>query len=96
MPTKIGVGGFFVYHQDCNPAIPSPFGYATTDGSLRLDSCGRQVHTEPGSIDRLAARRQAKRVHSRQECRFCDISALDCPERVDANTQNDAGTTSNF
>ena len=46
-------------------------------------------------IDWLAARRPAKRVPSRQECRFCDISALDCPERV-ANTQNDAGTTSNF
>ena len=36
-------------------------------------------------IRRLADERLAKRVPSPQECRFCDISALDCPERVDAN-----------
>ena len=38
-------------------------------------------------IRRLAAERPAKRVPSPQECRFCDISAEDCPDRVDEEWQ---------
>ena len=38
-------------------------------------------------IRRLAADKPPTRVLSRQECRFCDISAEDCPDRVDEEWQ---------
>ena len=38
-------------------------------------------------IRRLAADTPPARVPSRQECRFCDISAEDCPERMDEERQ---------
>ena len=47
-------------------------------------------------IRRLAAETPARRVPSRQECRFCDISAADCPERVDREYEADGGTTTDF
>ena len=40
------------------------------------------VHNLGALIRRLAADKPATRVPSRQECRFCDITAADCPERV--------------
>ena len=50
-----------------------------------------------GSLSRrLAANGPSKRVPSEQECRFCDISALDCPERVDGHTEVGKGTTADF
>ena len=47
-------------------------------------------------IRRLAADKPPARVPSRQECRFCDISALDCPERVDGGSESEGRTTSDF
>ena len=47
-------------------------------------------------IRRLTAERPASRVPSPQECRFCDISALDCPERIDEDSEPEGGTTSDF
>ena len=47
-------------------------------------------------IRRLAADKAPVRVPSRQECRFCDISAPDCPERVDEGSEPEGGTTSDF
>ena len=47
-------------------------------------------------IRRLAAYEPARRVPSRQECRFCDISALDCPERVDEGSEHEGRTTTDF
>ena len=47
-------------------------------------------------IRRLAADKPPARVLSRQECRFCGINALDCPERVDGDNQTDGGTTTDF
>ena len=47
-------------------------------------------------IRRLADDRPTKRVPSPQECRFCDISAADCPVRIDADTSPEDATTSNF
>ena len=43
-------------------------------------------------IRRLAADQPSARVPSRQECRFCDISAADCPERVDEPTSHQGET----
>ena len=47
-------------------------------------------------IRRLAADNPPARVPSRQECRFCDISAPDCPERVDGGSESEGRTTSDF
>ena len=47
-------------------------------------------------IRRLAADKPPTRVPSRQECRFCDISALDCPDRVDEERQPEKLTTEDF
>ena len=47
-------------------------------------------------IRRLAADQPPARVPSRQECRFCDISALDCPERVDEGSEPEGRTTTDF
>ena len=47
-------------------------------------------------IRRLAADKPPARVPSRQECRFCDISAMDCPERVDEGSEPEGATTSDF
>ena len=47
-------------------------------------------------IRRLAADKPPVRVPSRQECRICDISAPDCPERVDEGSEPEGGTTSDF
>ena len=47
-------------------------------------------------IRRLADGRPTKRVPSPQECRFGDISAADCPARIDADTSPEDATTSDF
>ena len=40
-------------------------------------------------IRRLAAETPARRVPSTQECRFCDITKADCPERVEAEPREE-------
>ena len=47
-------------------------------------------------IRRLAAERPAPRVPSPQECRFCDITAADCPERLDEGSEPKGETTADF
>ena len=47
-------------------------------------------------IRRLASDTPPKTVPSPQECRFCDISAIDCPERVDDGCQSEEATTQDF
>ena len=46
-------------------------------------------------IRRLASDAPAPRVPSVQECRFCDITASDCPQRMVGFTSQD-GTTDDF
>ena len=46
-------------------------------------------------IRRLASETPARKVPSAQECRFCDITAADCPERVEEEAQRE-GTTEDF
>ena len=48
------------------------------------------------TVRRLAADKPPTRVPSRQECRFCDISAEDCPDRVDEERQPEKVTTEDF
>ena len=47
-------------------------------------------------IRRLSSNEPTRRVPSFAECRFCDISAADCPERVDAGPETGQGTTDDF
>ena len=47
-------------------------------------------------ICRISGDEPARRVPSRQECRFYDISAADCPQRTDENFQPEEGTTADF
>ena len=47
-------------------------------------------------IRHLASDTPPQRVPSAQECRFCDISSADCPERVVESQQPEAGTTTDF
>ena len=47
-------------------------------------------------IRRFAAHEPARRVPNRQECRFCDISAADCPARVDAGPEPEDSATDDF
>ena len=47
-------------------------------------------------IRRLAADAPPKRVPSRPECSFCDISTADCPERVEKVPETESTTTDDF
>ena len=47
-------------------------------------------------IRRIADDKPAIRVPSAQECRFCDITTEDCPERVDSQAQVVNGDTTDF
>ena len=47
-------------------------------------------------IRRISSDEPARRVPSRQECRFCDITVADCPERVDDAHEPEGGTTDDF
>ena len=48
----------------------------------------KQQHTTLGAlIRRLSADDPARRVPTRQECRFCDITAEDCAERVESDDE---------
>ncbi len=47
-------------------------------------------------IRRISSDEPARRVPSRQECRFCDISVADCPERVEDTYESEAGETADF
>ena len=47
-------------------------------------------------IRRLSSDEPARRVPSRQECRFCDITTADCPERIEEASEPEAGDTADF
>ena len=48
------------------------------------------------TIRRLAAATPPERVPRFQECRSCDITAADCPERVDSGSEPEGRTTDDF
>ena len=47
-------------------------------------------------IRRLASDAPARRVPSFDECRFCDITSADCPERVEEQPQPELAATDDF
>ena len=56
---------------------------------------GKFVQNLAALIRRLASETPARRVPSVQECRFCDITADDCPDRIDDGPRQE-GTTPDF
>ena len=56
---------------------------------------GRFVDNLGGLIRRLASQMPARRVPSAAECRFCEITPADCPERADDGPAEE-GTTGDF
>ena len=57
---------------------------------------GQFIDALGATIRQLAAATPPKRVPSFQECRFCDISAADCPERMDDELAFDGANTDDF
>lgn len=47
-------------------------------------------------VRRLSADEPARRVPSRQECGFCEVSAADCPQRMDDDHEPAKATTADF
>ena len=69
------------------------------DGNVQIPASGldsRFVENLGGLIRRLAAETPARRVPSAQECRFCDITGEDCPERMEGKFQSEEGNTDDF
>lgn len=70
--------------------------YPTHTAQIRPGAVsGRFVEDLGALIRRLAADMPPGRVSSSSECRFCDISALDCPERT-ASEPAAEGVTADF
>ena len=47
-------------------------------------------------VQRLGRDGPARRVPSAGECRFCDITRADCPERIEGEPHAGVGTTNDF
>ena len=56
---------------------------------------GRFVENLGGFMRRLASEMPARRVPSPGECRFCEITPADCPERAEEGSPEE-GFTSDF
>ena len=71
--------------------------YPSRTARVPMGSLHTQFKKDLGAlIRRIAADEPAARVPSEHECRFCDISALDCPERIDPDPTTHEGTTLEF
>ena len=57
---------------------------------------GKFVERLGALIRRLAAETPARKVPSTQECRWCDITKADCPERVEREADGHEGITQDF
>ncbi len=73
-----------VAYPDSNISIPA----SRTDSEF--------VRNLGALIRRLANDAPAQRVPSLAECRFCDITSADCPERVEEQPQPEPATTDDF
>ena len=71
--------------------------YPTRTRRVPMGSLHTQFKTDLGAlIRRIAADEPAARVPSEHECRFCDITAEDCPVRVKTIEQPEEETTQDF
>ena len=68
------------------------------DGNVQIPASGldeKFIQNLGGLIRRLASETPARRVPSGPECRWCDITAADCPERVEVEPREE-GITDEF
>ena len=66
------------------------------DGNVQIPVSGLDqpfVERLGALIRRLADETPARRVPSASECRWCDITAADCPDRIDDEIREDGATT---
>ena len=71
--------------------------YPTRTVRVPMGSLHTQFKKDLGAlIRRIAADKPAARVPSEHECRFCDITVADCPERMGEDSEPEGKTTSNF
>ena len=73
-----------VVYPDANVRVPA----SSTDSEF--------VRNLGALIRRLANDTPARRVPSPAECRFCDITSADCPERVEQQPEAETATTDDF
>ena len=69
------------------------------DGNVQIPVSGldQQFIDRMGAlIRRLAEETPARKVPSASECRFCDITSADCPERVEQQQLAETATTDDF
>lgn len=69
------------------------------DSNLRIPASRKDsefVRNLGALIRRLANDPPARRVPTFAECRFCDITSADCPERVEEQPQTEPATTDDF
>ena len=70
--------------------------YSDSQVGIPASAVDEKIVERLGSlIRRLVSETPARRVPSGSECRFCDITAEDCPERVEGETL-EVGTTEDF
>ena len=68
------------------------------DGNVQIPASGldeKFIQNLGGLIRRLASETPARRVPSGPECRFCDITGEDCPDRIEDELRQE-GTTEDF
>ena len=73
-----------VVYPDANVTVPA----SSTDSEF--------VRNLGALIQRLANDTPARTVPSSAECRFCDITSADCPERVEQQMEAETATTHDF
>ena len=84
-------------HQYQHAKLAGEIVYPTRTTRVPMGSLHTQFKTDLGSlIRRIAADKPAARVPSEHECRFCDITAEDCPARVNSDPSTHEGTTLEF
>ena len=95
-----------IYQYALPKALPERFRHARLAGEVVYPSRiarvprgalpGQFIDQLGSTIRRLATPNPPKPTPSFQECRFCDITAADCPERVDEPNTAPQGQTSDF
>ena len=71
--------------------------YPTRTTRVPMGSLHTQFKKDLGAlIRRIAADKPATKVPNEQECRFCDITAEYCAERIDGDPTTHEGTTLEF
>ena len=95
-----------IYQYALPKALPERFHHARLAGEVVYPSRvarvprgalhGQFIDQLGSTIRRLAATNPPKPTPSLRECRFCDITAADCPERVNEASEPAAGETNDF